>query len=283
MTKMLHLNWNDYPSSLCDSAKDMKDDKDFMDVTLAFDDNKQICTNKFMLSICSPFFRRILKRNSHLHPLIYLKGIKSEYMRKIIDFIFHGEIHVPEEELEAFLENAKDLEFEGLSTATPTDKPAIKSEPQASEEQPCAVELLEIYVDENTNKRIKLEQVNYSDEMQGDLVNNFPTENESELMDDNNDGTIILQENSAAMSHDNFYTQYDEEIVNLFRNDVSENGMFKCKACGKEFSNKDTLKKHTEIHMDNLYQCDLCLKTFGTKNSFNVHKSRTHKNSTKKK
>ena len=75
---MLHLNWNDYPSSFSDSAKEMMNDKDFMDVTLAFDDEEQIRSNKFMLSICSPFFRRIFKRNSHIHPLIYLKGMKSK-------------------------------------------------------------------------------------------------------------------------------------------------------------------------------------------------------------
>merc|ERR1719384_363732 len=43
-------------------------------------------------------------------------------MRKIIDFIFHGETFVSEEGLESFLENAKDLQFEGLSAAITTNK-----------------------------------------------------------------------------------------------------------------------------------------------------------------
>jgi len=302
MTKMLHLNWNDYPSSLSNSAKDMINDKEFMDVTLVFDDDEQICSSKFMLSICSPFFRRILKRNSHIHPLIYLKGIRSTNMRKIINFIFHGEIFVTEEELESFLENAKDLEVKGLSAATHINKSStgaeyrnekrtstrietIKSEPQISEEEALAVESLETDVDENTslNKQIKLEQVSYCDEG-GDVFSNDSTnENQNELMD-NDDGNIVIDNNPAELVLDNFYKQYDEETSKLFNqgNVLTRNGACKCKFCGKELSNKDTLKKHMEIHMNNSYECNLCWKTFGTKNSFNVHMSRRHKNSPRK-
>ena len=118
---------------------DIMNDKEFLDVTLVFDDEEQICSSKFMLSICSPFFRRIFKRNSHLHPLIYLKGIKSTNMRKIIDFIFHGEIFVSEEGLESLLENAKDLEFKGLSVATNTDKSADGSEKNIEDARPSTI------------------------------------------------------------------------------------------------------------------------------------------------
>lgn len=73
---MLGFIRNDFHSTLGDSARNLRDDQDYLEVTLAFDDDKQIQASKFMLSINSPFFRHIFKRNPHSHPLLYLKGIK---------------------------------------------------------------------------------------------------------------------------------------------------------------------------------------------------------------
>jgi len=266
-SKMLQLNWNDYTTSFCNSAKELMDDRDFMDVTLAFDDNEQIAANKFMLSLCSPFFRQIFKRNKHNHPLLYLKGIKSMNMKKMIDFIYHGEACVPEDDLETFLSNANELKLKGLTSSS------------QSSHSTCSQTNIE---QENANGKIKLEQVNCSDQREGDFVNDYQTENE--VMDE--DDNIVIYNNPAEMFLDNSHQQqYDEETSKLFieGNILSENGMYICKECGKEFSNKATLKNHMEIHMNNSYQCNLCLKTFGTKNSFNVHMSRSHKNTPRKK
>ena len=47
-----------------------RDDKDFFDVTLAWDD-EQIHAHKVILSACSPFFRNILRRNLHQNPILF--------------------------------------------------------------------------------------------------------------------------------------------------------------------------------------------------------------------
>ena len=84
--KMLGFIQKDFHSTLGDSARNLRDDQDYLNVTLAFDDDKQIQANKFMLSISSPFFRRVFKRNPHRHPLLYLKGIKCENVIKMLRF-----------------------------------------------------------------------------------------------------------------------------------------------------------------------------------------------------
>ena len=53
--------------------RELREDKDFFDVTLACDD-EQLQAHKVILSACSPFFRTVLRRNRHEHPLLYLKG-----------------------------------------------------------------------------------------------------------------------------------------------------------------------------------------------------------------
>ena len=67
------LKWNDFESNISVAFRGLRDDKDFFDVTLACED-EQIQAHKVILAACSPFFRNILRRNQHQHPLLYLKG-----------------------------------------------------------------------------------------------------------------------------------------------------------------------------------------------------------------
>merc|ERR1712096_171688 len=71
------LRWNDFEKNISSSFRELRDDKDFFDVTLACDEN-QLQAHKVILSACSPFFRSVLKKNPHQHPLLYLKGVKYE-------------------------------------------------------------------------------------------------------------------------------------------------------------------------------------------------------------
>ena len=85
------LRWNDFETNISSAFRELRDDKDFFDVTLACDD-EQIQAHKVILSACSVFFRNILRRNPHQHPLLYMKGVK-----------YHGEVNVAQEELNSFL------------------------------------------------------------------------------------------------------------------------------------------------------------------------------------
>ena len=69
------LKWNDFENNISVAFRDLRDERDFFDITLACEDS-QIQAHKVILSACSPFFRAVLKQNPHAHPLIYLRGIK---------------------------------------------------------------------------------------------------------------------------------------------------------------------------------------------------------------
>ena len=70
------LRWNDFESNVSTAFRDLREEKDFFDVTLACDDSSQVAAHKVILAACSPFFREVLRRNPHQHPLLYLKGVK---------------------------------------------------------------------------------------------------------------------------------------------------------------------------------------------------------------
>jgi len=113
-TEKFCLRWNDFESNISVAFRELRDDKDFFDVTLACDD-EQISAHKVILSACSPFFRNILRRNPHQHPLLYLKGVKYTDLQSVLNFMYHGEVNVAQEELNSFLAVAEDLRVKGLT------------------------------------------------------------------------------------------------------------------------------------------------------------------------
>ena len=112
------LRWNEFESNISTAFRELRDDQDFFDVTLVCEE-EQIQAHKVILSACSPFFRSVLRRNRHEHPLLYLRGIKYIDIVSILTFMYHGEVNVSQEELNSFLSVAEDLKVKGLTQNDP--------------------------------------------------------------------------------------------------------------------------------------------------------------------
>jgi len=121
------LRWNDFESNISVAFRELREDKDFFDVTLACDDD-QIQGHKVILSACSPFFRSVLRKNPHQHPLLYLKGVKYADLVAVLNFMYHGEVNVAQEELNSFLAVAEDLRVKGLTQNNSSDTKSSKSD-----------------------------------------------------------------------------------------------------------------------------------------------------------
>ena len=74
-----------------------------------------IQVHKVILSACSNFFKSLLRRNPHNHPLLYLKGVKYSDLLCVLNFMYHGEVNVAQEDLNSFLAVAEDLQVKGLT------------------------------------------------------------------------------------------------------------------------------------------------------------------------
>jgi len=108
------LRWNDFEKNISSAFSELRDDQDFFDVTIACDD-EQLQAHKIILSACSPLFRNILRRNKHQHPLLYLKGVKYTDFQSVLNFMYHGEANIAQEQLNSFLAVAEDLKIKGLT------------------------------------------------------------------------------------------------------------------------------------------------------------------------
>lgn len=123
------LQWNDFESNISKAFRHLREDKDFFDVTLVCDDD-QIQAHKVILSACSEFFQRILRRNKHEHPLLYLKDVKHSDLVSVLNFMYHGRVSVAQDELNSFLSVAEDLKVKGLtqSNSDSQNKSSLKTE-----------------------------------------------------------------------------------------------------------------------------------------------------------
>ncbi|XP_059617335.1 protein abrupt isoform X3 [Phlebotomus argentipes] len=108
------LKWNDFQSSILSSFRHLRDEEDFVDVTLACD-QRSFTAHKVVLSACSPYFRKLLKANPCEHPIVILRDVRAEDVESLLRFMYNGEVHIGHEQLSDFLKTAQLLQVRGLA------------------------------------------------------------------------------------------------------------------------------------------------------------------------
>ena len=109
-----NLKWNDFDKNFNCSLQDLRGEKELEDISLV-SDTEQLGAHKVVLAASSTFFRTIITRNPHSHPLVYIKGITANNIKYVLDFIYNGEVNVAQEDLNSFLTAAEDLKIKGLT------------------------------------------------------------------------------------------------------------------------------------------------------------------------
>ncbi|XP_063358161.1 protein abrupt isoform X5 [Cydia amplana] len=113
------LRWNDFHSAMVSSFRRLRDEEDFVDVTLACA-GATFTAHKVVLSACSPYFRKLLKANPCQHPIVILRDVHDKDMESLLRFMYQGEVHIGQEQLKEFLRAAQLLQVRGLTDVPPT-------------------------------------------------------------------------------------------------------------------------------------------------------------------
>jgi len=108
------LRWNDFEQNIIGAFRDLRTDRDFFDCTIVCKDDT-FKAHRVILAACSPAFREMIRLSSHHHPVLYLRGVRKTDLVALLDFMYHGETSLAEEELEAFMAVAEDLQVRGLT------------------------------------------------------------------------------------------------------------------------------------------------------------------------
>ena len=244
MSEKLCLQWNDFNDNVKTAFGNLREDIDFTDVTLACEDGRQVQVHKVILAASSPFFQNILKRNQHPHPLIYMRGLKSEDLVAIVDFLYCGEANVFQDNLDSFLVIAEELQLKGLMGKNYED--ISKDETVALKENRSTFKI-DLKVDGGQ----------------------IPT-NVVEKMD----RTITV----TSGDEDKFVERVKsliEKTQNRTRNGMGY--LYLCKVCGKE-GQSIHVQNHIEAnHMEGLsIPCNLCDKTAKSRHGLAQHKRSYH-------
>ena len=96
MSEKAHLKFDQFQNFLGQAQAKMMNNE-FCDITLVSGDNKKIEAHRVILSASSAFFNNILAGEKHANPLIFMKGVYSEDLEALIEFIYCGETKLLQE------------------------------------------------------------------------------------------------------------------------------------------------------------------------------------------
>ena len=257
MAEKLCLQWNGFQENVQSAFGHVRGTNDFADVTLACEDGKQIEAHKVILASLSPFFQKILQKNKHSHPLIYMKGMKSDDLTAIVDFLYFGEANVFQENLDNFLAIAEELQLKGL---------------EGSKDQPESNEAEQGEPNEKYNTDSKLPFPKTQQTMKATTYDSYQT-----------GSNVLALPKTSVMSAD--LQQLDETVKGMM--DTSENliqvGKKKtrakiCKVCGKEGHGTDIMRHIESYHLEGVsIPCNLCDKILRSRHALWFHIKRNHK------
>jgi len=212
------LRWNELDSNLSSAVRDLRDSRELFDLTLACGDSEedQVQVHRVVLSAASSFFRNILRRLPHHHPVVYLKGIKQVDLEAVLSFVYNGEVNIAQQDLSSFLLAAEDLKIKGLTqsqekqrsllTSCPPLKPApttarpITSRPLSSGTTPSSSSSSSTSNNVETNVQLSVkieppaldESPDNGDVLRPDSADQFREENDLFISEENKDFSIGL-------------------------------------------------------------------------------------------
>ena len=187
---------------------------EFFDVSLAVEDNYVVQAHKFVLAAASPLFRSLLHNQclTSNSPLIYLRGIKACDLNNVLDFVYHGSIDVPSNELNSFLAVAEDLQIKGLSKDEEIDKelePVVHAPPPKRKRRAATKRPVKESEDDDSDLENALKD-----------IDDFNYDNEVEKKDD-----IKLEAFSEPWETPTNPEEGKEELENLGEDENHDEGM----------------------------------------------------------
>ena len=238
-SEMFNLTWSDFEQCTSNSFKDLYSQKEFVDVTLVSEDDKEIKAHKVVLGACSSIFKNILVRNHHQHPLIYLSGIRYEELKSMINFMYLGQTEVAQENLESFMNSATRFQVKGLTDENlpnSTEAKVLKSEIQEYISPP--LNTLETFIDDG-----------------------------------------IMENVGEEVTEGNHYVDslYAEETVDFTPREEKLDFELKCNHCDYRAKQKCHLKPHIRAKHEGVkFSCNMCDYKASYSHHLNLHKRNKH-------
>ena len=113
----MHLQWGSFPSWSSGSWSSLYRDRRLADISLLSQEMASFRVHKVVLGASSRLLERLVVE--HPTPLLFLRGVSTAMLEVLIQFVYLGEVEVPEDMVEELLETAQDLGVQGLDGGEP--------------------------------------------------------------------------------------------------------------------------------------------------------------------
>merc|ERR1719319_1847692 len=258
----LCLKWNEFQENTISAFGTLRHDKEFADVTLACEDGQQVEAHKVILASSSPFFLNLIKRNKHPHPLIYMRGLKSEDLVAMIEFLYFGEANVYQENLDSFLAVAEELQLKGLMGSGADEVKEVNNKPTVQEKAKNHVlRKKNPKQDTTASDNTCVAKVESSPPLEGTVaVTDYTVAADLQDLDDKIKSMIGYSDNKIGRgAHPNQKAKV-------------------CKVCGKE-GEMGLIRDHIEAHHITgvSHTCNICGRISRSRAALRVHKITYHK------
>lgn len=286
------LQWNEFQNNLQTSYRSVRKSEDYSDVTLACGDGQQIEAHRIILSNSSNFFRELLKKNPHSHPLIYMRGISYIDLVSIVDFIYHGETEIMKDNLESFLAIAGELDVKGMTKQTkkfPKElTPNLFPKDYDSNEDLKASEISKDDLKNGKNNLSELIETNGSVSQENLTCDqcgrtlgtkaSLKTHKYNHLKSKNS--IDVKEEISGEDKGSSLDTMTGDDMELEAKLDAlteKRDGVWTCLQCGKYDNTRFHLRRHAETHIQGfIHKCSICTQSYTTRACLKSHIASKH-------
>ena len=185
--------------------------------------------------------------------MIYMRGVKSENLTAMVDFFYHGEANVFQENLDSFLALAEEFQLKGLRGNETEKEPEVFPLPAKRKDVPKLL----------TPKKAP------KHDPEGLMTKDEPIETSVALTDQTTNNTyidILDQQVKSMMIFSDNAAPYKNGRARI------------CKVCGKEGTMQSIMSHIEANHITEIsIPCDLCEKSFKSRNVLATHKYRQHR------
>lgn len=271
---MAHIKKAQHNLKLANVLNNMLQCGSLVDVTIYCDDG-QVSAHKLVLAASSTYFRNLFSRmtNAFHYPIIVLREMPVNDLKTIMQFIYHGEVNVPQNRVNSLMRWANYLEIDGMASSANSLNAILASSSSMSHHALLSAHAaVAPVVSANLNNQSStlnnstltlatpLSKLHPQYPPQPPLSNckSQSSRGHSSRTNNNNNSTSNL----SASNTDN--------------NTSNSNGKPKhtCPNCFKTFTHGFTLKRHMKLHSQvrNTIFCEVCSKSYSCKDSFLRHK-----------
>lgn len=259
-----------------------------IDVTIYCDDG-EVTAHKLVLAASSNYFRNLFSRitNAFHYPIIVLREIPANDLRTILQFIYHGEIHIPQNRVESLMRCANYLQIDGMASSTNalnavlatstiphhtllTSSVSVISNPTTNQS---------MINNNNTNNPIAITNTGNTSYYKSHPQYITPTNtNCTQINTKQSSKAHSSRTNINNNNHNNVNNTLINSNGNINNNNGNNNSSGKprhtCPTCFKTFTHGFTLKRHMKLHSERraTYHCEVCSKDYSCKDSYLRHK-----------